>query len=191
MGSGHKLLADLGGRPVIARTVDAILGSRAVDGIVVVLGHQADAVRAALGPRAVATVTAPDFADGLSASLRAGLHAIRPGDADGLLVCLGDMPLIDAGTIGRLVDAFAGARSRGASSAVLRPARDGVPGHPVLWDVSHVPGLEALRGDAGGRVVLERAGVTPILVPVADDGITIDIDTDAALAAARRMLAAR
>ena len=97
MGGANKLLADLDGRPVIAHTVDAVLAAGLPP--VVVTGHMADAVRAALAGRAVRFVAAADYADGLSRSLAAGLAA-APAEWRAALIVLGDMPRIARGDAG-------------------------------------------------------------------------------------------
>ncbi|MDU7523814.1 MAG: NTP transferase domain-containing protein [Roseomonas mucosa] len=93
MGPVNKLLAgDAAGRPMIARTVDHVLASRA-EPVIVVTGHERERVEAALAGRPVRFVHAPDHAEGLSASLRAGLGAV-PEECEGVLVCLGDIGLL-------------------------------------------------------------------------------------------------
>src|ERR671918_1733453 len=94
MGQANKLLAPVDGRPMVAHAVDAMLASRA-DPVIVVTGHQADAVRAALGERPVIWAHNPDYASGLSGSLAVGLAAL-PEDAEGVVIGLGDMPRITA-----------------------------------------------------------------------------------------------
>src|SRR5437660_1054260 len=103
MGS-NKLLEEIDGRPMVARTAQRLLSSRARP-IVAVLGNQADAVDAALGKLPVERVHNPAFADGLSTSLKRGITALPP-DLDGALICLGDMPLISGRHIDRLIAAF-------------------------------------------------------------------------------------
>ena len=72
MGAENKLLADIGGKPMVRRVVEAALASRARP-VLVVTGHQADGVRAALAGLEVAFVDNPDYAVGLSSSLKAGI----------------------------------------------------------------------------------------------------------------------
>ncbi len=196
MRSGHKLLADLGGLPVIARTIDALTASACLVSVTVILGHRADALRDAIGTRPVRTVVAPDHRTGMSASLRAGIASFvdratiapladRP---DGILIALGDMPLIEAATIRALVDRFVALRGAGHEASVVRPMFDGRPGHPVLWHRSHAAALSALDGDGGGRVLLDTLRHPVSLVPVTDRGVGFDVDTDEALLVARRLL---
>ena len=96
--------------------------------IVAVLGNQADAVDAALGKLPVERVRNPDFADGLSTSLKRGLAAL-PADIDGVIVCLGDMPLVAGRDLDRLIAAFNPLEGR----AIIVPTRHGKRGNPVLW----------------------------------------------------------
>ncbi len=172
MGAAHKLLADLHGRPVVAHTADALIAA-GLPPPLVVLGHRATEVRAAFGDRPAIFVTAPDFADGLAASLRAGLAAV-PGAWRGVLVCLGDMPRVAPATLRRLAAALTDA------AGVAVPVHDGKRGNPVAWGRTYFTRLRALTGDVGGKALL--AEVDAVEVPVDDDGVLIDVDTPAALA---------
>lgn len=174
MGGRNKLLAPLDGRPVVARVVDAALASRAAP-VVVVTGHEAPGVVAALAGRDVVFAHNPEHAQGLSTSLRAGLAALPPG-TDGALVCLGDMPWLAPAHLDRLIDAFT------AAQPVCVPARpDGRPGNPVLWPARHFAALRALDGDTGGRALLQRFANEVLTVAVDDAAIYRDVDTPADL----------
>ena len=189
MAGQHKLLAPFDDRTVLGCSVDAVLAS-GVDGTIVVLGHDADRVGASLGTRPVVTVLAPDHAAGLSASLRAGIAALPPGVA-GVLIQLGDMPLIRSTTIDRVLDRFRAALA-GDDRAIVRPSWGGEAGHPVLWSTRHAPDLAATEGDRGGQAILAGRGAAHLLVhPVDDRGVLIDVDTAAALADAGAILAQR
>src|SRR3954451_14628645 len=87
-----KQLLDLGGEPLLRHTLRNALASRAGE-VVLVLGHQAETIRAAVGEHGQRTVINPDFADGQSTSLRAGLEAVSD-DSDAAIVMLGDQPLV-------------------------------------------------------------------------------------------------
>ncbi len=101
----NKLLATVAGKPLLRHAVDSALASRLTP-LVVVTGHDAAAVRESLSGLDVTFVQNPDYADGLSTSLRAGLAAL-PDDCDGGLVLLGDMPAITPALINRTIEAFA------------------------------------------------------------------------------------
>lgn len=176
MGGANKLLAELGGRPVIAHAMDAI----AAAGLpaIVVTGNMGDAVRAALGERA-RFVDAPDFADGMSRSLRAGIAAVPP-DWRAAIICLGDMPHVPAAVLAALV---AAARE---PQHIVVPTWRGKRGNPVLWPRVQFPRLTALDGDVGGKALLAEFADHVIEVEVETDAILADIDTPEALDAARR-----
>ena len=125
--------------------------------------------------------TSPDFAGGLASSVKAGISAV-PANADGALVCLGDMPLIDAKLLDRLIDAFE--PDRGHLIAV--PVSDGRRGNPVLWSRRFFGELMTLDGDIGARHLIIKHGEAVAEVPVEGHGAFLDIDTPQALEAARR-----
>ncbi len=148
--------------------------------MLVVLGHQADQVRAALAGRAVRFVENPAYEEGLGASLRAGIEAT--GDAvDGALVALGDMPWIRSEHVDALIAAFDPA---GAETIVV-PVHDGKRGHPVLWSARHFAEMRRLGGDVGARGLLERHADAVRTVPVDDAAVHLDVDTPEMLVAAR------
>jgi molybdenum cofactor cytidylyltransferase len=178
MGS-HKLLAEVEGRPLVRRAVEAALAS-AADPVVVVTGNRGDAVRAALAELKVDFIDSPDFAKGLSESLKRGINAL-PEDCDGALVLLADMPDVSAALIDKLIAAFDPQEER----AICVPARHGRRGNPVLWARRFFPEIAALEGDVGAKALLTAYDELVCEVEAADDGPLIDIDTVEALEAYR------
>jgi len=178
MGS-NKMLEEIDGRPMVARTAQRLLASRARP-IIAVLGNQAADVDAALGKLPVERVHNPDFADGLSTSLKRGL-AVLPAEVDGVVVCLGDMPLIAGRDLDRLISAFNPLEGR----AIVVPIRRGKRGNPVLWSRQFVPEMMALAGDQGARKLIEEHADLVAEVEMDNDAILIDIDTPQALAELR------
>jgi molybdenum cofactor cytidylyltransferase len=177
-GTRNKLLERLDGVPLVVRTVRAALASRAAP-VIVVTGHEADAVTAALAGLDVRIVHNPDFADGLSASLKAGLAAV-PTEADGALVTLGDMPRIEARHLDRLIAGFSPKEGRG----IVVPVHLGKRGNPVLFARSYFPELLAIEGDTGARHIIAASASEVAEVDLATDAIFLDIDTPEALARA-------
>jgi molybdenum cofactor cytidylyltransferase len=174
MGGPNKLVADLGGRPMVRIVVEEVLASRARP-VIVVTGHQREGVEAALAGLAVTLVHNPSFADGLSTSLKAGIAALPP-DVDGAIICLGDMPQIDAKLIDRLIGAFD--PERGA--LVVVPTIAGKRGNPVVWSRRFFPDLAAIDGDVGARHLI--AGYQEAVVEVAaGNAALVDVDTPDAL----------
>ncbi|HYC04736.1 MAG TPA: molybdopterin-binding/glycosyltransferase family 2 protein [Azospirillaceae bacterium] len=176
MGS-NKLLADDGGAPLVRRTVEAALASRARP-VLVVTGNEAERVRAALEGLEVAFIHAPDHAEGLSASLKAGLRAL-PDMAEAVLVCLGDMPRVPAETLDRLIAAWNPVEGR----AICVPVHQGRRGNPVLWDRRFMPDMLALTGDQGAKALLSAHAELVAEVLVDAPGVHLDVDTPEALAA--------
>ena len=142
-----------------------------------VVGHQRDDVAAALGDRPVRLVDNPHFADGMASSLKAGLAAL-PDDADGVVVCLGDMPRVGAGVIDRLLAAYNPTEGR----LICVPTRGGKRGNPVLWDRSFFAEMRQLDGDIGARNLIGAHDDALVEVAMPDDAVLVDIDTPEALA---------
>jgi molybdenum cofactor cytidylyltransferase len=180
MGGPNKLLAELGGKPLVRIVTEQALASKASD-VIVVTGHQAAEVEKALAGLKVKFVRNPDFVAGLASSVKTGIAAV-PDNADGAVVCLGDMPLIDARLIDRLIDTFA--PDRGNLIAV--PVSDNRRGNPVLWSRRFFDELMTLDGDIGARHLIAKHSEAVAEVPVEGHGAFLDIDTPEALVAARQ-----
>lgn len=183
MGGPNKLLADVGGRPMVRIAVEQALASKAKP-LIVVTGHERERIEAALAGLPVTFIHNPDFADGLSTSLKAGVAALPP-DVDGVIVCLGDMPQVDAMLIDRLLASFD--PERGAF--VVVPTIAGKRGNPVVWSRRFFAELSALDGDVGARHVISAYPEAVVEVPVDGNAALTDVDTPEALAAMRAELA--
>jgi molybdenum cofactor cytidylyltransferase len=179
MGGPNKLLESIDGVPMVARTAQRLLSSRARP-IVAVLGNDADRVDQALGRLPVERVRNPAFADGLSTSLKAGLAAL-PADIDGVVVCLGDMPLITGRDIERLIAAFNPLEGR----AIVVPTRHGKRGNPVLWARRFFAEMAELAGDVGAKHLIGEHAELVAEIEMDGDGVLVDIDTPDALAELR------
>jgi molybdenum cofactor cytidylyltransferase len=175
MGGPNKLLADIGGRPLVRIAAEEALASRARP-VIVVTGHQRDKVEVALAGLDVKRVHNPDFADGLSTSVKAALAAV-PEEVDGAVVLLGDMPQVRAALIDRLIGAFD--PERGA--LVVVPTIEGKRGNPVVWSRRFFPELMGLEGDVGARHLIGRYTEAVTEVPLTDQAALIDVDTPEAL----------
>ncbi len=184
MGAVNKLLAEVDGRPMVARVVDAALASRAKP-VIVVTGHEAARIRAALGARDVTIVHNADYAKGLSTSLRAGLDAV-PAAADGALVCLGDMPLVPSAQLDKLAAAFDPTEGR----AICVPTWRGKRGNPVLWAHRFFEEMIAVTGDVGARHLIGEHGDLVVEVAMDNDRVLIDVDSPADLASITRRASA-
>jgi molybdenum cofactor cytidylyltransferase len=176
MGAANKLLADVGGKPMVRHVVEAALASQAMP-VLVVTGHQADEVSAALAGLDVAFVANPDYAMGLSTSLKAGIRAVSKG-VDGALVLLGDMPRIEAAHLDAMIAAFASE----AGSAIVVPVHRGQRGNPVLWPAALFGDILALQGDVGARRLMARHASQVREIDLGTDAVLMDVDTPEALA---------
>jgi molybdenum cofactor cytidylyltransferase len=176
MGTVNKLTIEIDGKPMVRHAAEAALASQARP-VVAVTGHQRDRVAAALTDLPLTVVDNPDYAQGLSTSMKAGLAAL-PSDIDGAVVLLGDMPRIAANEIDRLIAHFNPVEGR----AIVVPTRKGKRGNPVLLGRQMFLELARVEGDSGAREVI---AAHPDLVAEAEmdsDSVLTDIDTPQALA---------
>jgi len=180
MGADNKLLAELGGKPMLRHAVEAALASQAGP-VLAITGHEADAVASALADLDVTVHHNPAFAEGLSASLHTGIAAL-PDGCDGALVLLGDMPRITPGHLDRLIAAFNPLEGR----AICVPTFRGKRGNPVLFAQSLFDEMRTLAGDVGARHLIGAHEDLVAEVPMDDDAIFVDVDTPEALKAERR-----
>ena len=119
----------------------------------------------------------PNYAEGLSTSLKAGLRAL-PSYIDGVMVCLGDMPQVSADHLNRLIAAFNPLEGR----AIVVPTFEGKRGNPVLWSAEFLSTMQALSGDQGAKPLFTEHADRLAEVEMADAAVLLDIDTPAKLA---------
>jgi molybdenum cofactor cytidylyltransferase len=179
MGTINKLIAEIGGKPLVRIAAEQALASRAQP-VIVVTGHERERVEAALAELPVRFVNNPDFADGLGTSLRAGIAAVPP-DAEAAIVCLGDMPQVDTGLIDKLIAAFD--PERGA--LVVVPTFDGRRGNPVVWSRRFFRDLMSISGDIGARHLIGTYAEAVVEVPVAGEAALTDVDTPESFSAVK------
>jgi molybdenum cofactor cytidylyltransferase len=189
MGGGrHKLLLPLGRRPVLAHVLEAALASQARP-IIVVVGHQANQVRAQIAAyddsNGVSIVENPAYLKGMSTSLQAGVQTLLTygykkdeyetsarTTVDSALVLLGDQPLITPQVIDALIDA----RTR-TGKCIIAPLIDGKRGNPILFAADLFPELLEVTGDEGGRSVVERHRSEVATIEIASAATIYDVDT--------------
>ncbi len=173
MGRPKPLLPILG-RPLLTRVLETV---RSIDPAetVVVLGAEADRVRAGVDLRGTTVVVNPEFGEGMGSSIRRG--AAAAASTGPLLVVLGDQPFVEAATLEALIQRHASGHAK-----ILIPTFEGVRGNPVLLDRALIPELGSLRGDLGCRALFPGHSADLVEVPVTDPGILIDVDTPEELA---------
>jgi molybdenum cofactor cytidylyltransferase len=175
MGGPNKLLVQIDGKAMVAHVVDMLLTSK-VFSITVVTGHQADQVKAALAGRNVTFVHNPRYGEGLSTTLGSGVAALPP-EADGAIVCLGDMPKLTAAAVDKLIAAYDPVENR----SIIVPTSGGKRGNPVLWGKRFFAEMRAISGDVGARAMIGEHQDQVAEVEIGDRGVLVDIDTKEAL----------
>ncbi|MEP3115039.1 molybdopterin-binding/glycosyltransferase family 2 protein [Nisaea sp.] len=176
MGVTNKLLSTLDGKPLVRWVAEAVLGSTA-GRLIVVTGHEATKVSAALSGLDAEFVHNPQFALGMSTSVKAGFSALHDG-TDAALVCLGDMPTITAQMLDALIAAYDPVEGR----AIMVPVHGGKRGNPILWDHRFFEEMQELDGDKGARGLLAEFAHLVAEVDAPDNAVHLDIDTPEMLA---------
>jgi molybdenum cofactor cytidylyltransferase len=171
MGEQHKVLASVGGTPMIRRVVDAVVKSEILS-TTVVTGAWAEGVANELRDCNVSITHNSDYRDGIASSLKRGLSAL-PEDIDGVMILLADMPFITATHINELLAEFNPATERD----IVAPIREGRLGNPVIWSTRYIPAMMKLSGDRGARPLLDEYAANVWEVPMGDDAIFMDVDT--------------
>jgi molybdenum cofactor cytidylyltransferase len=166
---GFKLLEPVDGEPLVRRAIEPFLDSRLYETVLVV-GHEAEAVREAVADLDLTIVENEDYEAGQSTSLHRGVDVAQDRGWDGTVFGLGDMPLVDAGTIDLIVQAFLEGHG-----TIVGPAYDGKRGNPTLFGSDTYDDLLAVSGDTGGRPVL-MASSDVAIVETGDPGVLRDVD---------------
>jgi molybdenum cofactor cytidylyltransferase len=178
MGGAHKLLLDIGGEPMLRRVVRAVLGVKPAE-VVVVTGHRAAEVAAALNGLPVRFAHNAGFADGQPGSVVTGARALSTA-CDAMMIVLGDQPLLTEAALLRLIDAY---DDRPAGKSILVPLCGGAPGNPVLFAGHHIAEIAAGRMKLGRGRLLEAYPDAGFGIEMGDDAFTRDCDTPADYAA--------
>lgn len=165
-----KQLLDFHGRPLLQHAVDAMEASGLFD-VVLVLGHRADEIRAAveLGPGTRVAVN-PDYAQGQATSLRTGLRAAGE-TSQAVVVILGDQPGVTGLMVRTVVETYLATGSK-----IVQASFRGKPNHPTLFDRELWPELEAVEGDQGAREILKKHPEMLVRVQF-DRDVPPDLDT--------------
>lgn len=166
-----KQLLPLAGEPLLTHVLRHAAAS-SLDETVLVLGHHASEIAGQVGAWGQRLVINPDYQQGQSTSLRAGLEAIEP-TASAVLFLLGDQPQVTGAMITALVDTF-----RAVGQPIVCAAYGGEPSNPVLFARSLFPELANVSGDQGGREVVRRHLDEVLLVEVGAGPPPRDVDTE-------------
>ena len=165
-----KQLMPFGQSTIVEGTIDNLLNS-AVSETIVVLGYRDEEIRKTIAGKPVKIAINPDYQQGMSASIIAGLKQIDKR-TQAVLIALGDQPFVDSQTINSLVEAFI-ANNRG----IIIPVYKGRRGNPVIFTIRYKGELLNLKGDVGGREIIKRHPDDVLEVVVNCEGVLLDIDT--------------
>jgi molybdenum cofactor cytidylyltransferase len=166
-----KQLLEIGGRPLLELAVAAACASR-LDEVVVVLGARADEITAAVDLGRARVVVNPDYQQGLSTSLRAGIASLG-AEVSRAVVMLGDQPDVNAAMLDRLLDLQEASALPAAALSF-----EGLLHPPMVLAREMWSGLDALRGDVGLRAVVRAHPELVAALPAErPGGHPVDIDT--------------
>ena len=149
------------------RVAEAALATE-LDPVIVVTGHEASGVQAALSGLDLVFAHNAEFEAGQAGSLKTGIAAV-PQHCTGAMVLLGDMPDVGAEIINQLLDEFTD------KASIVVPLYEGVRGNPVILGSENFVGLDNVSGDRGARDLL--AGDNVHMVDVVCDAVLRDFDT--------------
>ncbi|MEH6546670.1 MAG: nucleotidyltransferase family protein, partial [Sneathiella sp.] len=175
MGQDNKLLAQIGGKPMFRHVAEQALKSNA-SGVFAVTGHERDDIEKVIEDLDIKTFHNPDFADGLSSSLKTGFRALSK-QYDGILVCLGDMPFIKAELFNQLISTFDVEEGR----SIVVPTYQGKRGNPVLIASLFAPEIATVTGDIGAKSLIAENEHVVFNLDIDANSIFTDIDTPEAL----------
>jgi len=170
MGRAKQLLP-FGGTTVLAVVMDSLARST-VDETILVLGCREAEIRKSLPVLPEKTVVNPSYREGMGLSIVCGMHAVGD-DADAVMIVLGDQPLIDATIIDRLVQAC-----RENDRGIIVPLHGKRRGNPVIFDMKYKERLSALRGDRGGRDIVDANSGDVLEIDIASEAVISDIDEE-------------
>jgi len=165
-----KLLLPWGKTTILERVVDNYLKSK-ISELIVVIGDNKDSLREVLISKPVIIVENPYYQEGMSTSIRKGVEAAS-NQAEGYLIGLGDQPLITPDIIDSLISVFSDEHPGIAICSYKRKR-----GHPVIFAQKFRQVLCALKGDMGGRMIIQQHFAEVKYVEVGSKSIFIDIDT--------------
>jgi molybdenum cofactor cytidylyltransferase len=165
-----KQLMPLGKSTLLEQAIDNLLNS-SVDETIVVLGHKAEEITRKIANKPVKVVINPDYQQGMSTSIVAGLIMVDPRSR-AVMLALGDQPLVASRTINQLIEAFNKNRK-----GIAVPTYQGRRGHPIIFDIKYKAELFKLKGDIGGREIIQNHPKDVFMVAVDSESVVSDIDT--------------
>ncbi|MDA5398182.1 molybdopterin-binding/glycosyltransferase family 2 protein [Hoeflea prorocentri] len=166
----HKLLAEFDGVPLLRKSCQAALASKA-SAVTAIVGYRGEEMSSVLDGLEVTVVDNPDFEEGMASSLRRGVASLNERSA-GALIMLADMPAVEASHLDTLISAFQNV----GGEAVVRAASGQVRGNPVILPRSAFDAVMRLEGDTGARQIIAASGLRVVDVDIGDAAL-VDVDT--------------
>ena len=165
-----KQLMPFGQSTIVEQAVDNLLGSAVVE-VIVVVGYKAEDVIKAIAAKPIRMVINPDYEQGMSTSIIAGLNLVH-GGVQGVMLAMGDQPLVDSQTINGLIDEFCN-----HDKGIAVPTYQGRRGHPIIFAIKYKEQLLKLGGDVGGRQIIKDNPGDVLDVAVDSESVVADFDT--------------
>lgn len=166
----EKLSLPWGKKTIFERSLQTLLRAR-VSEVIIVLNDRTKEMARCLDQKGVKMVVNPAYRKGMSSSIRSGMKVLDP-KSEGILIALGDQPLVKAQTINALIRAF-----EKGERGIIVPSFKGRRGHPVIFHRRYEKELLRLEGDVGGKPIMEKHPHDVREVPVKSEGVVKDIDT--------------
>lgn len=176
MGAGEepKQLLEVGGKPLLVWTLEAVLQSE-LDRVVLVLGHEAEKITAALAPlvshHRLTVIVNKRYREGMAASLQAGLREVKD-EFPSVMFLLGDQPLVGATTITLLLRRF-----RESDRDICVPVYEGTQGNPVIFSSRFYDRILGIRGDKGAREIIAAHSDDVLTVNIENSLRFLDVDS--------------
>jgi molybdenum cofactor cytidylyltransferase len=167
----HKLLMPLGDKPVIRRTVERLRAAGPQE-IVVVTGHEARAIGAALADMPITLQLNPRYEEGQMTSAAVGVGALQLA-TDAVMMCLGDMALLGSGDYAELVETYL----RQTDRSIVIPYFQGQRGNPILFASSYVHEVAIGERHIGCKKLANEYPDDVYRYEASHDRFTTDLDT--------------
>lgn len=177
MGPANKLLLPFRGRTILETTLGQIAASGAEE-IIVVLGHESERILPLLKNFPVKTTFNPDFEVGMTTSIQAGVRAAST-DSSGFMICLSDMPLIEAATYRSLTESFF-EKKKTDERVIVQPAFENTPGNPAIFSAGYKNEILALTFKEGCKPILQNNLEHVHRFAIPNKSILMDADTEEA-----------
>ncbi len=172
MGADNKLLLEVDGEPMVRHTARQLLAAQPGE-LVVVVGHEAQRITAALYDLPLTAVRNADYRDGQMTSVHCGLSALK-SPCLGVMICLADQPLLTGDDYRAVMETF---RRRRSTKSILVPTHDGRRGNPIVLAHEHCSGILERKANLGCKHLIERNPDLVMTVEFATDRFVRDIDT--------------